>query len=329
MRIFANTDFNFIRWRWHAVTFSCLVILAGLVAVVRLGGLPLGVDFSGGTIVVVQFEDAVTADAVRGAVDSIEGDKVVQQYGVAADNEWLIRLPQVDVVEAGAALEEGAVQIVAALEVSDMPAFEVRSTEVVGPVIGADLQRRGLYATVLALLGIAIYITFRFRFSFAVGALVAVTHDILVALTFLTLFGYELSLNVVAALLFTTGYSVNDTIVVYDRVRENLRKRRREPLEKVVNLSINHTLARTVITSVTTFVAVGSVFLFGGEVLRSLSFTLMVGVLSGTYSTMFIAASVAIIMSQRQARAKAQAGTGQAAGAVARPDRKARRARAS
>ena len=329
MRIFKDTHYNFIQWRWHALVLSCLIILAGAVAVVRAGGLPLGVDFSGGTIVVVQFEALVTADDVRGAVDGIEGDKVVQQYGLPADNEWLIRLPQAEVVETGAVLEEGAVQIVAALEASGLPAFDVRSTEVVGPVIGADLQRRGIYATVLALLGIALYITYRFRFSFALGALVAVVHDILVALTFLTLFGYELSLNVVAALLFTTGYSVNDTIVIYDRVRENLRKMRREPLETIVNTSINHTLARTVITSLTTFVAVLSVFLFGGEVLRSLAFTLMVGVMSGTYSTMFIAASVAIIMS-RQSRPAAPAGATQArAGVSVRPGRKARRARAS
>lgn len=329
MRIVKDTHYNFIQWRWHALVLSCLLILAGAVSVVRAGGLPLGVDFSGGTIVVVQFEALVAADDVRGAVDGVEGDKVVQRYGVPADNEWLIRLPQVEVVEEGAALDQGAVQIVEALEASGLPAFEVRSTELVGPVIGADLQRRGLYATVLALLGISLYITFRFRFSFAIGALVAVVHDILVALTLLTLFGYELSLNVVAALLFTTGYSVNDTIVIYDRVRENLRKMRREPFEKIINTSINHTLARTLITSLTTFVAVLSVFLFGGEVLRSLSFTLMVGVLSGTYSTMFIAASVTISMSQRS-RSSAKAGAARAGAAVPpRPSRKARRARAT
>jgi preprotein translocase SecF subunit len=330
MRILNDTNINFARWRWQAIVASCLLILLGVVAAVRGGGLPLGVDFSGGTIVVVQFEGGVSADDVRTAVDGIEGDKVVQQYGVATDNEWLIRLPQVEVEEQGAVLEQGAVQIVAALEASPLPGFEVRSTEVVGPVVGADLQRRGIYATVLALLGISLYITFRFRFSFAIGALVAVIHDLLVALTLLTLFGYELSLNVVAALLFTTGYSVNDTIVIFDRVRENLRKMRREPLEKVVNISINHTLTRTLITSLTTFVAVTSVFLFGGEVLRSLAFTLMVGVLSGTYSTIFIASSVAVLMSQ-QTRARARPGAPASAGAGGapadvRPTRKARRA---
>jgi preprotein translocase subunit SecF len=329
MRIFKSPNYNFIRWRWHAIALSCVLILAGVAVVVRAGGLSLGVDFSGGTIVVVQFEAPVTADDVRGAVDSVEGDKVVQQYGVLSDNEWLIRLPQVEVEEEGAVLEQGAVQIVDTLEASGLPAFEVRSTEVVGPVIGADLQRRGLYATVLALLGIAVYITFRFRVSFAIGALVAVLHDILIALTFLMLFNYELSLNVVAALLFTTGYSVNDTIVIYDRVRENLRRMRREPLEKIVNTSVNHTLGRTVITSLTTFVAVLSVFLFGGEVLRSLAFTLMVGVLSGTYSTIFIAASVAIIMSQ-QSKSGAAAGDARGrTGVLTRAGRKARRARAT
>jgi preprotein translocase subunit SecF len=327
MRIFNNPNYDFIRWRWHALALSCLVIVVGIVAVVRAGGLPLGVDFSGGTIVVVQLDAPAEADAVRAAVDSIAGDKVVQQYGVADDNEWLIRLPQIEIEETGAVLEQGAVQIVAALEASDLPGFQVRSTEVVGPVVGADLQRRGLYATILALLGIAVYITFRFRFSFAVGALVAVVHDILIALTFLTVFGYELSLNVVAALLFTTGYSVNDTIVIYDRVRENLRRMRGEPLDKVVNTSINQTLTRTLITSLTTFVAVLSVFLFGGEVLRSLSFTLLIGVLSGTYSTMFIAASIAIIMSQRSKTAAAGGGAQARSGETGGAGRKSRRAR--
>jgi preprotein translocase subunit SecF len=324
MQLLKNPSINFVRWRWHAIVVSCLVVLAGVVAVVRGGGLPLGVDFSGGTIVVVQFEGAVNADDVRRAVDVIDGDEVVQRYGVPEDNEWLIRLPQIEGAEEGAALGEGAARIVDALTAAGLPSFEVLSTEVVGPVVGADLQRRGIYATVLALLGIAVYITFRFRFSFALGALVAVVHDLLVTLTLLTLFGYELSLNVVAALLFTTGYSVNDTIVIYDRVRENLRKMRRDPLELVVNTSVNQTLTRTLITSLTTFVAVASVYLFGGEVLRSLAFTLMVGVLSGTYSTIFIAASVAIVMSRAKAGASAAGGV-----AGDGPGRKAGRARAS
>ena len=299
MQLFQNAHYDFIRWRWHAISLSLVVIIGGLAAMALRGGLPLGVDFSGGTIVVVQFEDAVSVDDVRAAVAPVEGEEIVQQYGLVSANEWLIRLPQIEADEAGALLEQGSLQIVEALTEAGLPAFEVISTDIVGPVMGAQLQRQGIYATVLAMLGITLYITFRFRFTFAAGALVAVVHDVLVTLSMLTVFNYELSLNVVAAILLITGYSVNDTIVVFDRVRENMRSLRREPLSTIINMSVNQTLARTVITSGTTFVAVLSLFLFGGEVLKSFAFTVLVGVISGTYSTVFIAAAVAIIMSQR------------------------------
>ena len=181
-----------------------------------------------------------------------------------------------------------------------MPDFELISTEIVGPVIGADLQQKGIYATLASIIGITLYIAFRFRPSFALGAIAATFHDILVTLTFLTFFGYELSLNVVAAILTITGYSVNDTIVIFDRVRENLRGRRRDSLEHIVNTSVNQTLSRTVITAGTTFLAVASLFFFGGEVLHGFAFTMLVGIVSGTYSTIFIAAAIAIILSQKR-----------------------------
>jgi preprotein translocase subunit SecF len=176
------------------------------------------------------------------------------------------------------------------------------------------LQLKGLYATVASILGIAAYIAFRFRFAFAVGAITATLHDVLVTLTFLTFFGYDLSLNVVAAILTITGYSVNDTIVIFDRVRENLRGMRRESLEHVVNLSVNQTLSRTIITAGTTFLAVLALYVFGGEVLRGFAFTMLVGIISGTYSTVFIAAAIAIILSGKQAKGRTVAGTKTAAG---------------
>ena len=298
MQIFHNPNYNFIRWRWHAIALSLAIIIAGA-AVVATRGLSLGIDFSGGTLVTVQFEQAVTEDQVRSAVSGIPGDKVVQQYGPASDRQIMIRLPQVESAEQGTSLEQGSRQIEEALQKAGLPKFELLTRDIVGPVIGADLQRKGLYATLASILAITFYIAVRFRPSFAVGAIAATFHDLLVTLAFLAFFGYDLSLNVVAAILTITGYSVNDTIVVFDRVRENMRSKRREPLEQVVNTAVNQTLSRTIITAGTTFLSVLALYLFGGEALRGFSFTMLVGVLSGTYSTVFIASSLAIRLSKK------------------------------
>src|SRR5688500_4913999 len=297
MHIFTNANYNFIRWRWHAIALSVLIMLGG-VAVMMTRGLPLGIDFTGGTALVLKFEPNPTEDQLRTAIGSIPGDKIVQQYGDAENREWLIRLPMAQGAEEGASLEQASLQVEKLLTGAGLPKFEVASRELVGPVIGQDLQRRGIYATIASILAITVYIGFRFRFSFAVGAIAATLHDILVTVAFLAFFGYDLSLNVVAALLTITGYSVNDTIVIFDRVRENLRSMRREPLEQVVNLSVNQTLARTIITAGTTFLSVLSLYIFGGEALRGFAFTMLVGIVSGTYSTVFIASAIAILLSQ-------------------------------
>jgi preprotein translocase subunit SecF len=240
----------------------------------------------------------------------------------------LIRLPQTEGVEEGAALELASARAEQSLREAGLPTFEVDSREIVGPVIGADLQRRGIYAVLTSLAAITIYIGVRFRFSFAVGAIVATLHDVLVTLAFLMFFGYDISLNVVAAILTITGYSVNDTIVIFDRVRENLRSRRRDPLSQIVNQSVNQTLGRTVITAGTTFLSVLALFLFGGEALEGFAFTMLVGVVSGTYSTVFIASAIAIILSQQKG-GRPQTAAAPSGEASERPGRKPRRARAS
>ena len=308
MDILKNPNFNFIQWRWHAIAVSAIVVLAG-VALIAARGLPLGIDFSGGTMVIVKFNQTVAENAVRGALENIPGDKVVQPYGAAAENSWLIRLPQHEGAEEGASLEQGAQQVIGALRAANLGQFEVINQELVGPVIGRELQLKGIYATLASIVGITIYIGLRFRFAFAIGAIAATLHDILVTIAFLTFAGYDLSLNVVAALLTITGYSVNDTIVIFDRVRENLRGMRRESLETVVNTSVNQTLSRTIITAGTTFLAVLSLYLFGGEVLEGFAFTMLVGIISGTYSTVFIAAAIAIILSGKQAQARTTVAT--------------------
>jgi len=305
MAIFDNANYDFIKWRWHAIAVSALIVLAGIGYAVTKG-VPLGIDFSGGTIVVVKFEQPTSVDQVRAALAaSMSGENVIQSYGEPSNNEVLIRLPQL-VEEEGAALEGNAKAIVAAITQANLGKFEVRSQEIVGPVIGADLQRKGIYATLASIIGITIYIGLRFRFAFALGAIAATLHDVLVTLAFLFFFGYDLSLNVVAAILAITGYSVNDTIVVFDRVRENLKNKRRDSLDTVVNLSVNQTLSRTIITAGTTFLAVLSLFLFGGEVLEGFAFTMLVGIISGTYSTIFIAAAIATVLSGKQAKGRTQ-----------------------
>ncbi len=302
MQIFTNPNFDFIRWRWQAIALSLVVILGGI-GVVAAKGIPLGIDFSGGTLVIAKFTQPVTEDAVRSALAPLPGEKVVQQYGDASANEIMIRLPQAAGAEQGFSLEQGSRDIQTALDKAGLPKYEVIGREFVGPTIGADLQRKGIYATLLSILGITAYIAVRFRFSFALGAIAATFHDVFVVFAFLAFFGYELSLTVVAAILTITGYSVNDTIVIFDRVRENSRLLRREPLEKVVNLSVNQTLGRTVITAGTTFLSVLALYLFGGEVLHGFAFAMLVGIISGTYSTVFIAAAIAIILSGRKAPA--------------------------
>jgi preprotein translocase subunit SecF len=305
MALFENANYDFIKWRWHAIALSTIIIIAGF-AYGAIKGVPLGIDFSGGTIVVVKFAAPVTDDQVRQAlVSKIPGEQVIQAYGDPSLNEKQIRIPQL-IQEQGGSLDQNARAVVDALRAAGLPQFEVLSQDLVGPVVGADLQRRGIYATLLSIVGITVYIALRFRWEFAVGAIAATLHDVLVTLAFLFFFGYDLSLTVVAGILTITGYSVNDTIVIFDRVRENQRHRRKEPLEKVVNDGVNQTLSRTIITAGTTFLAVLALYLFGGEVLEGFAFTMLVGIISGTYSTIFIAAAIAIILGQRQQKSRVQ-----------------------
>ena len=307
MPVLKTPAVDFLKWRWHTAALSLVIVIAGLVMMSIGGGLPLGIDFSGGTLVVLRFEQPITEEAVRDALGDID-DKVIQRFGAAADNEIMVRLP-IAGPEDGTSLEEGAQAIVTALEAGTVGPFTVESRELVGPIIGEELTQRGINAFFFAMAGILIYIGLRFRFSFAVGAVLAVAHDILITFSMLTFFGYELSLNVVAAMLTITGYSVNDSIVVFDRVRENMRSMRRDQFDHLVNTSINQTLARTIITSGTTVFAVVALFVFGGEVLRGFAFTMIVGVISGTYSTIFIAASIAVVITEGRAARQARFAT--------------------
>jgi len=185
-----------------------------------------------------------------------------------------------------------AQQVEDALRKSNIGNFKRQGTEIVGPTVGRELTSKGIWATVLSLVGILAYLAFRFQFSFGVGAVVATIHDLLITLSFLAFFRYDMTLNVIAAILTMTGYSTNDTIVIFDRIRENLRSMRRDSLDHIINVSVNQTLSRTIITSGTALLTALALFFFGGEVLHGFAFTMVVGIITGTYSSVFIAAAI-------------------------------------
>jgi preprotein translocase subunit SecF len=302
MQIFKTPHFDFLRWRWFAIGLSWLIIIAGLV-VIKTKGLPLGVEFSGGTIVIVQFDQQPPdSSVIRGALERAmpgEGQNaVIQRYGEESARQYMIRVPSVG-EEVGGGLSQKADQVVDALKAANIGSFKPAGSEIVGPAVGQDLRSKGELATVLSLVGILLYIAFRFQFSFAVGAVIATIHDLLVTFAFLAFFRYDLSLNVIAAILTVTGYSTNDTIVIFDRVRENIRGMRRDNLYDIVNRSVNQTMGRTVITAGTALLSAIALFLFGGEVLHGFAFTMIVGIVTGTYSSVFIAAAIAVIWQSR------------------------------
>lgn len=294
MYIFKDTHYDFLRWRWHAIALSLIVIIAGA-ARIATTGMPLGIEFAGGTAIIAEFDQPTSVEAVRAALQKNypggSDDAIVQEYGDPAARQVMVRLPIVG-AESGSALSDTAKAAEDALRKGGLPNFKIIGSEIVGPAVGRDLTQKGIYAFVASLIGILIYIAFRFQVSVAMGAVVATIHDILVTLAFLAFFEYDMTLNVIAAILTVTGYSTNDTIVIFDRVRENLRSKRRESLDKIINQSLNQTLGRTVITAGTALLSAIALFLFGGEVLHGFAFTMMVGIITGTYSTVFIAAAI-------------------------------------
>ena len=293
MHIFKNANYDFLRWRWHAFVLSWVIILAG-VFVMATKGIKQGVEFAGGTVVIEKFTQPVSVQQVRAELDrNYPGggrDAVVQAYGEPSQNMVMIRVPQVG-AESGKALSTTAQQVEEALKKGGLPPSTREGAEIVSATVGQELKTKGLSATVLSLVGILAYLAFRFQFSFGVGAVVATIHDLLITLAFLAFFRYDMSLNVIAAILTMTGFSTNDTIVIFDRIRENLRSMRRDSMHHIINVSVNQTLSRTIITSGTALLTALALFFFGGEVLHGFAFTMVVGIITGTYSSVFIAAA--------------------------------------
>jgi len=291
MEILKSPNFDFLGKTRYFVAASLVIILAGMGYIAKYG-LHYGVEFSGGTQLILKFQNPPQVDRIRDAVSKQAPGAVIQTYGDASKNQVLIRL-------AGALqgeVENAGRPVLDALKTSyaENPVVE-SSSEVVGPIVGAELRRKAIQLTVLGLLFQFIYIWFRFKGAvWGAAATVAVFHDVLVTLAFLAFFRYEITLNVIAALLTLVGYSVNDTIVIFDRARENLRHRRKDTLRAILNDSLNQTLTRTLISNGTTFLAVLGLYLFGGEVLRGFGFAMVIGILVGTYSTIYIASPFVI-----------------------------------
>jgi preprotein translocase subunit SecF len=370
VEFFRNPNIDFLGKKWYFLAFSLVFSVAGILSMLFWHGIPLGVDFRGGTLVYVKFSHAPNNDAIRAALDKVGlHNAKIQSYGPAANNEVLIDLAEKETNEA--ALDKGKAQIIGALE-ANAPAgkidlnnassltikdyllqkdplhlgtdadarytaiaqaivnyrdkvkggvlssldelksaadpaviaalqdnfylsdFGVRNVEIVGPQVGKQLQTQALLAVLYSLAGMLVYLGFRFEWIYGLAAVVTVFHDTLITVGAFSLTNKPITLTVVAAILTLVGYSNNDTIVVFDRIRENIKLMRREKLADIVNRSINQTLSRTILTAGLTFLTVLALYLFGGEVLHGFSFALVIGILIGTYSSIAIAAPILV-----------------------------------
>jgi preprotein translocase subunit SecF len=300
-----GTKIPFTRYRKAALILSTVVNLFVL-ALLFTRGPNLGVDFAGGTMVHLRFQQRVSIDEIRAALQAVQlGSSSIQEFGMAGANEYLVRLDS-ESADLGALSE----RLKTALGARFGDAFEVRRIESVGPKIGADLRRRGTLSVIAAtvMMGVYIWVRFgtafggRFGLYFGVGAVVALIHDVLITVGALIFANYEFDLTVIAALLTIVGFSVNDTVVICDRIRENLRKIKRESLESIINLSINECLSRTVLTTSTALLVLLALYILGGAVIRPFAFALLVGFISGVYSTIFIASPVILLWDQGRKR---------------------------
>lgn len=293
MQLLPNVNINWLSKSKLYLAVTALILVVGVYTFFFGNKIPYGVDFKPGTIVYVKFSEGSRAEDIRSAVaNGGIKDARIQGYGPPANHEYIIALESAPNEDA---LDAGKQSIINALNASPLAGkYEVRKAEIVGPQVGDQLRNQALLATAYSLVGMLVYLAFRFEFIYGLAAITAVVHDTWFTLMVFSLTNTEISLTVIAALLTLMGYSMNDTIVIFDRIRENLKVSRRESLTEVVNKSINQTLSRTVLTSGLTFLTVLSLYLFGGQVLHGFSFALVIGILIGTYSSIAVAAPVLV-----------------------------------
>ena len=284
----STPDFKFVRYNRRAFVFSSVLIIGSLLAFL-MQGLSFGIDFKGGILVEISSSEPVDIAGLRGRMQTLDlGEVQIQQFGTPTD--VLIRVAEAD----DAVSTERDLSAVDAMRQDLEGEFEIRRVEIVGPQVSRELIQTGLLAVVAAISSMLIYIWFRFEWQFSIGAVMALVHDVILTIGMFSLLQLDFNLSILAAILTIVGYSMNDTVVVYDRVRENLRKYKKMDISELLDIAINQTLSRTVMTSVTTLLALIALYTLGGEVIRGFTFAMIWGVLVGTYSSIFIAAPLLI-----------------------------------
>ena len=298
----STPDFKFVRYNRRAFVVSSVLIIGSLVAFL-MQGLNFGIDFKGGILVEISSSEPVDIGNLRGRMQTLElGEVQIQQFGTPTD--VLIRVAEAD----GAISTERDLSAVDAMRQDLEGEFEIRRVEIVGPQVSRELIQTGLLAVVAAISSMLIYIWFRFEWQFSVGAVMALVHDVILTIGVFSLLQLDFNLSILAAILTIVGYSMNDTVVVYDRVRENLRKYKKMDISELLDIAINQTLSRTVMTSVTTLLALIALYTLGGEVIRGFTFAMIWGVLVGTYSSIFIAAPLLIQLGVKRDWSEVQSG---------------------
>jgi preprotein translocase subunit SecF len=297
MEIFKRvTEFDFMGKKGMAVTLSSIAILIGIVSILIHGGLKYGIDFAGGTLVQLKFVNPPEIEEIRDGLKTIGlGESEIQEFG--SKNHILIRVERSEgkLEEVGKRVKDSLIGE-GKYQAEDIV---IERVEMVGPKVGKDLREKALLSIIYAIIGIVIYISWRFEFQYAIAAIIALIHDVMVTMGVFSVADKEFTLVIVAAFLAIIGYSLNDTIVIFDRIRENMRRRGKIGLVDVINTSINQTLSRTILTSGTTLMVVVALFFLGGEIIHDFSFALMIGVLVGTYSSIFIASVFLVYWAKR------------------------------